>query len=122
MKMYDINGKLVEVDPAAIAGLHPDDQAMLQQPPSNLSIHLRYGPTFEIDSDNDTTDEEFGSIRLLGFQDEADVQRVNLFTDDWRKDPKSALGKFPVFSRGEAGIFCMTIPVTIVRHNGMRWY
>lgn len=89
---------------------------------SNLSIHLMYGPTFEIDASNDTTDEEYGTVRLVGFQDGADVQRVDLFVDDWRKDPKSAIGKFPVFSRGDGGIYVYRILVTIVRFNGQRWY
>lgn len=88
---------------------------------SNLSIHLRYGPTFEIDDNNDTVDEEYGTVRLVGFQDEADVQRVSLLARDWRANPPSALSKFPVFSGGPAGMYCMTIPVTIVRADGQRY-
>jgi hypothetical protein len=122
MEIYGINGKPVEVDPAVFAALHPGDQAMLQQPPATpLSIHVMYGPTFEIDENNDTHDDEYGTVRLVGFQDDENVQRVSLFVDDWRKDPKSALGKYPVFSRGSKGIYFLPIRVTIVRADGERY-
>jgi hypothetical protein len=88
---------------------------------SNLSIHLMYGPTFEIDENNDTTDEEYGDVRLVGFQNDADVQTVNLFVDDWRKEPQSALRKFPVFSRGARGLYVMPVRVTVVRADGKRY-
>lgn len=85
------------------------------------SIHLQYGPTFELDEYLDTHDEQYGTVRLVGFQDEKDVQRVNLFASDWIKDPASALGKYPVFSGGGAGIFNWELKVTIVRFEGQRY-
>lgn len=85
------------------------------------SIHLQYGPTFEIDENFDTHDEQYGKVRLVGFQDEPGVQRVNLFADDWAKDPASALNKYPVFTRGHAGLYNWEIKVTVVRFNGERF-
>ncbi len=88
---------------------------------NELSIHVMYGPTYILNDDNDTVDDEYGSARLVGFQDERDVQTVNLFAADWRKAPESALRKFPVFSRGKGGIYTDTRRVTVVRYNGKRF-
>jgi hypothetical protein len=86
------------------------------------SIHLQYGPTFEIDPmDGSTHDDQYGKVWLLGFQDDPDVQRVNLLADDWEKNPAAALGKYPVFTRGEAGLYNWELKVTVVRFNGQRY-
>lgn len=88
---------------------------------TETSIHVMYGPTYVLDENNDTVDDDYGSVRLVGFQDDRDVQRVNLFVDDWRKAPESAIGKFAVFSGGPAGLYTDTRRVTVVRFNGQRF-
>jgi hypothetical protein len=78
---------------------------------TDVTLKLAHGQDFKIDSSNDTHDPEEGKIRLVGFQQEVNVQRVQLFVDEWRKDPQSAVGMFPVFSRGPGGLFHFTMPV-----------
>lgn len=81
---------------------------------SHIILKLQQDVTYPIDENNDTIDIGEGPVRLVGFQDYADVQRVNLFVSDWRKDPESAIGKFPVFSRGAAGMYVVTLSVVYV--------
>lgn len=85
------------------------------------SIHLMYGPTLQIDENYDSVDGQYGTVRLVGFQNRKDVQHVSLFADDWVKNPAAALGKYPVFSRGEAGIYSWELKVTVVHFNGERF-
>jgi hypothetical protein len=52
---------------------------------------------------------------LIGFQDDAEVQRVMLFADDlWAENPQMAVGMFPVFSAKQGGLFCITLAVESV--------
>jgi hypothetical protein len=82
---------------------------------SKTNITLTNGTGYTLDADNDAYDSEDGDIRLVGFQDEPYVQRVNLFADDWRKgDLQRAVGKFPVFTKHGGGMFHFTIPVESV--------
>jgi hypothetical protein len=65
-----------------------------------------------------TKDAQEEPVRLVGFQNEAGVQRVSLFVTDWEKDPQSAVGKFPVFSSGK-GLFVVTLPIESVEVSGV---
>lgn len=50
-------------------------------------------------------------LRLLGFQNDADIQRVDVHFPDFAADPDVAVGKFPVFVRADGSIYSMTNPV-----------
>lgn len=52
--------------------------------------------------------------RLIGFQQDPDVQRVDLLLEQWRDDPQGAVGMYAVFSVGTA-FFNLTEPITGVR-------
>lgn len=56
--------------------------------------------------------------RLLGFQDNPEMMRVDLYAEDWRQDPTSAVGKFPVLTPPEGGISCLSLPVVEVEDFG----
>lgn len=64
------------------------------------------------------SDQEFwrgDPFRLLGFQANADVQRVNLFFEDWvARDIQSAVGMYPVFVKADGGMYCLALPVGTV--------
>lgn len=55
--------------------------------------------------------------RLIGFQDNADVQRVNLWLDDFAADPQKAVGKYPVFVKDNGDMYNTTVPITDVTDN-----
>lgn len=63
----------------------------------------------------DVSDQEFWKgdpARLLGFQADADVQRVNLFFEDWAAgDIQKAVGMYPVFVKANGGMYCLALPV-----------
>jgi hypothetical protein len=74
--------------------------------------------SYEVNAMMDVHDpQERGPVRLVGFQNDADVQRVNLFVKEWLEDPQQAVGKFPVFSRGERGLYVVTLPVEAVEEE-----
>lgn len=51
---------------------------------------------------------------LLGFQDDAEVQCVALFADDFQAAPETAVGKYPVFIDGTGTMYVSQLPVTEV--------
>lgn len=53
--------------------------------------------------------------RLVGFQVTEDPDPTNLLyaDDDWRSDPATAVGMFPVFV-SNGGMFNLTVPITSV--------
>lgn len=53
-------------------------------------------------------------LRLLGFQDTAEVQRVTMFLEAFVADPPAAIGKFPVFIKKGGGIYSSIEPITEV--------
>ena len=82
-------------------------------------LKLEKGTAYTIDMATKDAQEE--PVRLVGFQNEAGVQRVSLFVTDWEKDPQSAVGKFPVFSDGK-GLFVVTLPIESVEVRGVSPY
>lgn len=89
----------------------------------DLTLKLAHGVNFKIDTDNDTFDEdEGGRVRLVGFQESRETQRVALFVKDWREDPQRAVGMYPVFSSHHRrnGIYQLTIPVEAVEEGNER--
>lgn len=88
-----------------------------------ITIHLKTKADltvpypYRIDTENgDVLDQDTWKgdpARLLGFQ-ETRVQRVKLFFADWIKDPKSAVGLYPVFLESGGTMFSLTIPVAAV--------
>lgn len=51
---------------------------------------------------------------LIGFQDDADMQRVGLFANDFQADPETAVGKYPVFIDGTGTMYVSQLPVATV--------
>ncbi|MFT4471378.1 hypothetical protein ACMX2H_15860 [Arthrobacter sulfonylureivorans] len=51
---------------------------------------------------------------LVGFQNSADVQHVDLHTRDWAAQPEKAVGMYPVFVTARGGLYCLTLPVASV--------
>lgn len=51
---------------------------------------------------------------VLGFQDQVDVQRVDLLWQDAAADPDSIVGKYPVMVRAGGGLYTYTVPVESV--------
>lgn len=49
--------------------------------------------------------------RLMGFQNRADVQRVDVFLEDFAANPEAAIGKYPVFLRDDATMYNTTTPI-----------
>lgn len=53
--------------------------------------------------------------RIMGFQTEAEVQRVMMFADDlWAENPQMAVGMYPVFVAKRGGLFNLTLAVASV--------
>lgn len=53
-------------------------------------------------------------LRLLGFQDTAEVQRLDMMFGAFVADPEAAVGKFPVFLKKGGGMYNITEPITSV--------
>ena len=82
-----------------------------------MIITLESGTRYTLNANNDAWVDDEGSCRLVGFQ-QADVQRVTLFTEDFLVDSQRAVGLCPVFSRGgEGGIFAVLTPVKKVEES-----
>lgn len=57
---------------------------------------------------------------LLGFQEQADTQRVDLFLTEWVTDPQKAVGMFPAFARTDGSMYTLMVPITSVFVNAPR--
>lgn len=64
------------------------------------------------DIPSDVDDPRKQPWRLLGFQDDAAVQTVDMLLETFIQDPHAAVGKFPVFVNGNGDIFNLTEPIT----------
>jgi hypothetical protein len=53
-------------------------------------------------------------LRLMGFQDDANVQHVDVLYREFAADPQVSVGKFPVFMRADGSMYSMTLPVDSV--------
>lgn len=53
--------------------------------------------------------------RVLGFQNDEDVQRVDLWWADAVKDPESIVGRFPVMVPKGGGVYTYTLKVESVQ-------
>jgi hypothetical protein len=51
---------------------------------------------------------------VLGFQDDEEVQRINLWWEDAKKDPQSIVGKFPVMRTDKGKIYTYTVKIESV--------
>lgn len=49
---------------------------------------------------------------IIGFQNDVDVQTVDLLWRDAVKEPQKMVGLFPVFSRDNGSMFNLTTPIT----------
>lgn len=49
---------------------------------------------------------------VIGFQDDADVQVVDLLWKDAAADPDRIVGKFPVLVDSNGNIYSLTVPIT----------
>jgi hypothetical protein len=69
---------------------------------------------FQVGEDGMVGDQDFwrgDPSAVLGFQDDVDVQRVNLHWEDVVKDPQAAVGKFPVMISRGGGMYTYTVAI-----------
>lgn len=53
-------------------------------------------------------------LRLMGFQNDADVQRVNVLYREFAADPQIAEGKFAIFMRADGSMYTDMLPIDSV--------
>lgn len=66
----------------------------------------------------DVDDQEFWNgdpYRVIGFQDDAEVQRVNLYWEDAAKAPDSIVGRFPVMVTKNGGMYTYAVKIESVQ-------
>lgn len=53
-------------------------------------------------------------FKLVGFQNDANRQTVDVFYTAFVADPQAVVGKFPVFLRADGSMYSMTVPVDTI--------
>lgn len=88
-------------------------------PTGEYDVHKPLPYPYQIDADGSVLRQDFWRgepARLLGFQQDADVQQVDLLAEDWLATEDSApAGWHPVFMDADGGMWNHAYPVEVTK-------
>lgn len=96
-----------------------DDRLVRIQPANTESgeydVHVPQPYPYYIDAEGKVAEQEFWKgdpLQLIGFQDRADRQKLNITFKQFWDDPTVAEGRFPVFLQGSGTFYNLTVPIS----------